>query len=128
MKKDVRKKLRPAFRVSSRYVRKHLLELLKLTQELEAVYQTYPRLRRLIGSEAWQQLTDVPYRQLLELNLSPRQRSLRDSYAKNQLRLEDLAASTIIRDRSGLRNTLSLLLIYRIENGLATKSPWRNVV
>ncbi len=121
MKKDVRKNSRPAFRVSSQYVRKHLLELLKLTEELEGMYQTYPRLRRLIGSEAWQQLTDVPYRQLLELNLSPRDRSLRDAYAKNQLRLEDVAASGIVRDRGALRHTLSLILIYRIENGLATR-------
>lgn len=121
MKKDVRKKSRPVFRVSSEYVRKHLLELLKLTEELDSIYRTYPRLRRLIGREAWQQLTDVPYRQLLELNLSPRKRSLRDAYAKNQLRLEDVAASTITRDRAALRRTLSQILIYRIENGLATQ-------
>jgi hypothetical protein len=120
MKKDVRKKSRPAFRVSSQYVRKHLLELLRLTEELNTLYDTYPRLQRLIGPEAWQQLTDVPYRQLLELNLNPRKRSLRDAYAKNQLRLEDVAASTVVRDRMSLRHTLSLILIYRIENGLAT--------
>lgn len=121
MKKDVRKNSRPAFRVSSEYVRQHLLELLTLTEELERMYQTYPRLRRLIGPEAWQQLTDVPYRQLLELNLNPRDRSLRDAYAKNQLRLEDVAASGVVRDRTALRHTLSLILIYRIENGLATQ-------
>jgi hypothetical protein len=127
MKKDVRKKSRPLFRVSSEYVQRHLLELLKLTDELNTAYDTYPRLQRLIGREAWQQLTDVPYRQLLELNLNPRKRSLRDAYAKNQLRLEDMATSMVVRDRSGLRQTLSQVLIYRIENGLATKAPGRLV-
>ncbi len=121
MKKDVRKKVRPAFRVSSKYVQGHLLELLKLTDELETVYQTYPMLRKFVGHEAWQRLTDVPYRQLLKLNLEPQQRSLRDAFAKNMLRLEDLSVSTAVRDRAGLRTTLSQILVYRIENNLATK-------
>lgn len=119
MKKDVRKKVRPLFRISSKYVQQQMLEVLKLTDELQAAYQTYPRLRKFVGDEAWQRLTDVPYQQLLELNLSQQNKPLRDRYGKNMLRLEDILASTSVRDRDGLKHTLSQVLIYRIENGLA---------
>jgi hypothetical protein len=120
MKKDVHKK-RPAFRVSSKYVRDHLLELLKLTEDLETIYQTYPKLQIFVGHQAWQQLTDVPYRQLLDLNLQPNRKELRDGFAKNILHLEDLAASTLIRDRTAFRDTLSRILRFRIQNGLAAE-------
>lgn len=119
MKKDVRKKVRPPFRISSKYVQVQLLGVLKLTDELQTVYQTYPKLRKFVGDEAWQRLTDVPYQQLLQLNLHPRDKALRNRYAKNMIRLEDIMASTRTRDRAGLKHTLSQVLIYRIENGLA---------
>lgn len=130
MKRDVYKKRRPArqkagrnrppFEVTSAYVRKHLTDLLRLTDELRTAYETYPRLQAIVDAEAWEQLTDVPCRQLLELNVRPRDRKLRDAAARNILRLEDLAASMLTRDRTGLNDTVSRVLRYRIENGLAT--------
>ena len=123
MKRDIirkRKFRQTPFEVSSAYVRQHLVGLLRLTEELRVGYETYPRLQAVVGREAWEQLTDVPYRQLLELNLHPRDRALRDAAAKNILRLEDLAASLLVRDRSGLNDSVTRVLRYRIENGLAT--------
>ncbi len=103
------------------YVRKHLAGLLRLTEELRVAYETYPRLQAVVDAEAWEQLTDVPYRQLLELNVRPRDRKLRDAAAKNILRLEDLSASLLVRDRSGLNDSVTRVLRYRIENGLAVR-------
>ena len=120
MKRDITKKLKPQFEVNSAYVRQPLADLLRLTEELRVGYETYPRLQAVVGAEAWEQLTDVPYRQLLQLNLSPRDRTLRDAAAKNILQLEDLAASLLIRDRSGLNDSVTRVLRYRIINGLAT--------
>lgn len=121
MKKDVRKKIRPRFAVSSQFIRQHLLDLLKLTEELETGYQSYAKLRQLVGYEAWQQLTDVPYRQLLDLNRQPANRQLRDDFGRNVLWLEDLAMSMLTRDQSGLHDTLTRVLRYRLVNGLAMK-------
>lgn len=124
MKRDIIRKRKsgskPPFEVTSAYVRQHLTGLLRLTEELRVGYGTYPRLQAVVDPEAWEQLTDVPYRQLLELNVRPRDRGLRDAAAKNILRLEDLAASLLIRNRTGLNDTVSRVLRYRIENGLAT--------
>jgi hypothetical protein len=121
MKRDIFKKSKPRFEVSSTYVRKHLAGLLQLTEELRVGYETYPRLQAIVAREAWEQLSDVPYQQLLELNLSPRDRRLRDAAAKNILRLEDLVASLLVRDRIGLNDTVTRVLRYRLENGLATQ-------
>lgn len=117
---------RPRFEVTSAYVRQHLADLLRLTEELRVGYETYPRLQAVVDSEAWEQLTDVPYRQLLELNIRPRDRKLRDAAARNVLRLEDLAASLLVRDRSGLNDSVSRVLRYRIENGLTGGHGPRN--
>ena len=123
MKRDITRKSKvranPRFEVTSAYVCQHLAGLLRLTEELRVGYETYPRLQAVVGREAWEQLTDVPYRQLLELNLSPRDRKLRDAAARNILRLEDLAASLLVRDRSGLNDSVTRVLRYRIQNGLA---------
>lgn len=121
MNKDVRKKERPEFRVTSKFVREQMLALLKLIDELETAYQTYPRLRGVVGHEAWQQLTDIVYRQLLDLNLKPKSRNLRDEISANLTQLEDLAASTLIRDRTGLRDTASRVLRFRLQNGLVAR-------
>lgn len=126
MKGDISKKgrarKRPAFRVDNAFVRRHLTDLLKLTDELRTAYETYPRLQAVVDREAWDQLTDVPYRQLLELNLNLGDRQLRDNAANNIVALEDIAASMQVRDRTGLNDTVTRLLRYRIVNGLATRS------
>ncbi|MEX2209745.1 MAG: hypothetical protein WD603_02090 [Patescibacteria group bacterium] len=111
----------PPFRVDDAFVKRHLVDLLRLTDELQAVYETYPRLQSLVSEEAWSQLTDVPYRQLLELNLRPDDRGLRDAAAGNILRLEDLLTSTLVRDRTAFNDTLTRVLRFRIVNGLATR-------
>ena len=120
MKKDVRIKIRPRDSFASKFVRHQLVYLLKLSDELETVYQTYPRLRSLVGYSAWQELTDSVYRQLLELNLAPRNRELRRIVVANFTRLEDISSSTLIRDHTALRDTLSRVLQFRLINKLAT--------
>lgn len=120
MKKDLRIKIRPRDAFASKFVRHQLVYLLKLSDELETVYQTYPRLRSLVGYAAWQELTDLVYRQLLELNLAPRKRELRREVVANFTRLEDISASTLVRDGAGLKDTLSRVLQFRLINRLAT--------
>lgn len=112
--------MRPGISSARKNTRQLLVRLLKLAQELETIYQTYPRLQSVVGYEAWQQLTDVVYRQLLDINLEPEDRVIRGVVAENLTSLEDLAASTLVRDRAGLRDTLSRVLMFRIKNGLAT--------
>ncbi len=131
MKKDVRKKRpgfsrsrnsqTPAARAAHKAVATELTRLLGLAQELQTVYQTYPTLRAMVGAEAWQGLTDVAYRQLLELNLDTSNSELRQRIELNLTRLEDLSASSLVRTSTGLRDTLSRVLIYRISNRLAKK-------
>ncbi len=118
MKRDITPKIRAPFQADNAYVKRHLLELLTLIDELRVAYETYPKLQAMVSVDAWNQLTDLPYRQLLELNLAPRDRKLRDAVARNMLRLEDLSASTLIRDRSGFNDTLTRVLRYRIVNGM----------
>ncbi|MDP9211750.1 MAG: hypothetical protein M3N59_00515 [bacterium] len=123
MKRDITPKSGKGktFRADSAFVKRHLVDLLRLTDDLQTAYETYPRLQSLVSEEAWNQLTDVPYRQLLELNLRPGDRSLRDAAARNVLRLEDVLASTLVRDRTGFNDTLTRVLRFRIVNGLATR-------
>lgn len=123
MNKDVRKKDRPEFRVSSKMVRENLLTLLKLTDELKAIYDTYPKLRRVVGENAWEQLTDVVYRQLLEYNLDAKDAKLRRMIQLNLARLEELAESTAVRDRAGLRDTTARVLMFRLQNQLVADWP-----
>lgn len=109
----------PAQRRERRAVGRELTRLLELSQELQTIYQTYPKLRAMVGAEAWQGLTDVVYGQLLELNLAPSNRQLKQSIELNLTRLEDLSASSLVRGDTGLRDTLSRVLIFRISNRLA---------
>ena len=96
------------------------MRLLKLSQELETVYKTYPKLRGVVGYGAWHELTDKVYRQVLELNLHPEDEQLRADIATNFNRLEDIAAAALVRDHAGLREILSRVLRFRLMNGLAT--------
>jgi hypothetical protein len=116
MKDDVRKK--SAASRSSLFVRYEMVRLLNLTLELETIYQTYPKLQSIVGHSAWQELTDVVYRDLLSLNLDATNNGLKTGIAENFRRLEDVSSSTMIRDSSGLRDTVSRVLRYRITNGL----------
>lgn len=120
MKKDLRIKIREGNSYSSKIVQQQLVRLLNLSAELETVYQTYPRLRAVVGYAAWQQLTDSLYQQLLSLNLAPTDAELRSRVVANFVRLEDISASTLVRDTAGLRDTLSRTLQFRLINGLAT--------
>lgn len=121
MKDDVRKKFREQASRSSLFVKYEIVRVLQLSQELETVYQTYPRLQSVVGHQAWQQLTDVIYRDLLTLNLNTTDADLRRDISENFRRLEDISASTMVRDGHGLRDTLARVLRYRITNGLATR-------
>ncbi len=121
MKKDVRKKERVYVSAARIEARRNLVTLLKLSQELETVYQTYPKLRNVVGHEAWTTLTDIVYAQLLDLNLNPTDPEIRERVAKNIERLEDLSASTLVRDQTGLRDTVSRVLIFRLSNNLVTQ-------
>ena len=120
MKKDVRLKYRPGSFSSSKFANYQLVRLLKLSQELETVYKTYPKLRSVVGYQAWQELTDNVYAQVLKLNLNPEDESLRSDISANFNRLEDIAAAALVRDRAGLRDILSRVLQFRLINGLAT--------
>lgn len=114
MRKDLRIKIRPDASFSSKYIRHQLMKLLELSRELAGVYQTYPRLRRVVGREAWQQLTDTVYQELLMLNLKPGDARLRKQITKDSQRLEDILGSTVTRDHAGLKDTLSRVLMFRI--------------
>lgn len=118
MHKDLRKKERPDFNVPSTFVKSRMLRLLKLSDELETIYQTYPKLRRIVGHEAWQELSDRIYRDLLELNLNLDRFELRMRIDDALADLEELAASSLVRDRSGLKNTAARVLRFRLKHGL----------
>lgn len=121
MKKDLRPKHRDGLIVARKQAKDQLVELLKLTQELETVYETYPKLRSVVGENAWHSLTDVVYQQLLGLNLEPTNQAIRKGVLKNIERLEDISAASLIRDETGLRDILSRVLTFRFANNLLTK-------
>jgi ABC-type phosphate transport system auxiliary subunit len=118
MKDDVRKKLGKQSSSSSFFVKYELVRVLNLASELETVYKTYPKLQSVVGHQAWQELTDVVYRDLLRLNLDNANLQLRQDISENFRRLEDISASTLVRDHHALRDTLARVLRYRITNGL----------
>jgi hypothetical protein len=118
MNKDLRKKERPDFNVPSTFVQTRMLKLLKLSDELEVIYQTYPKLRRVVGHEAWQELSDRIYQDLLKLNLNPDRFELRMQIDEALADLEDLSVSTLVRDKGGLKDTAARVLRVRLKNGL----------
>ena len=118
MHKDLRKKERPDFHGPRTFVQTRMLRLLKLSDELETVYQTYPKLRRVIGHQAWQQLSDQIYRDLLELNVQPDRFELRLRIDDALADLEDIAVGSLVRDRTGLKATAAQVLRFRLKHGL----------
>lgn len=118
MKKDVRLKHRSGLICSRKNARQQLVDLLKLSQELETVYQTYPKLRAVVGKAAWESMGDYVYRQILLLHLNPADADAQKAVSKNISRLEDISAASLIRDDIGLRDILSRVLLFRISNNL----------
>jgi hypothetical protein len=118
MNKDLRKKERPDFNVPSTFVKTRMLKLLKLSDELNVIYDTYPKLRRVVGQEAWQELTDRVYRDLLELNVEPDRFELRLRIDDALADLQELSESSLVRDRTGLKETASRVLHFRLKHGL----------
>lgn len=121
MKKDVRPKTSGEFSATRLQTRQSLVKVLQLSLELETVYKTYPKLRSIVGHTAWQSMADVAYQQLLELNLDPANIEARKCVELNISRLEDIAATCLVRDETGLRDTVARVLTYRIANNLATR-------
>lgn len=95
-----------------------MLRLLKLSDELETIYQTYPKLRRVVGHQAWQELSDQVYRDLLELNVKPDRFELRLRIDDALADLEDIAIGSLVRDRTGLKGTAAQVLRFRLKHGL----------
>ncbi len=120
MKKDVRIKFRSGITRTPKTVRQQLVYVLQLADDLAASYRGYSELQAVVGPVAWQSLSDTVYRDLLALNLDPANQSLAEQIRLNTLRLEDIAASTLVRDAAGLRETLARVLQFRLINGLAT--------
>ena len=118
MHKDLRKKERPDFNVPSTFVKTRMLKLLKLSDELNVIYDTYPKLRRVVGKEAWQELTDQVYRDLLELNLQLDRFELRLRIDDALADLQELSESSLVRDRTGLKDTAARVLRFRLKHRL----------
>lgn len=121
MKKDVRLKHRSGLYISRKQVRQQLVDLLKLSQELETVYQTYPKLRAVVGQMAWQGMGDHVYKQILMVHLNPLDEEARERVDRNISRLEDISAASLVRDQTGLRDILARVLMFRIANNLVHK-------
>lgn len=121
MKRDVRQKQVSELLAVRKKTRANLVSLLKLSGELETVYQTYPKLQSVVGHAAWQSLTDLVYQELLQHNLDPENLEVAERIRLNMVRLEDIAAASLVRDDTGLRDVLSRVLIFRLTNGLVTK-------
>jgi hypothetical protein len=122
MKRDVRSKTGASLPYGSKLAKRQLVRLLKLVEEMETGYLTYPKLRAVVGEQAWQSLTDVAYRQTLELNLDRRDHDLAARLELNLTRLEDIVTALLVRDQTGLRDVLSRVLMYRLANGLAKEA------
>lgn len=118
MKDDVRTKTGAPFPRGSKLAKRQLARLLELTSELDTVYHTYPGLRALVGRNAWRSLGDTVYMQLMHLNLNREDHVLVREIEQNFNRLEDIASAALFRDDTGLRELVSRVLIFRLQNGL----------